>query len=802
MQNKINLNGKEVLASHTDNESRSEESCAKSSTMPNCHTSSTRWPVGGLRPAAKRRPRTSSVARTGEREVVMNDALAPALTALGLGTSTLVGIHALESRREARMRSSRQRYKLTFPVGADPRDAVSALTALAGVSTANELVLEVRGMADGIEHFIHVPGEAAEAATHQLSAAIPGLRAEVAEDAKNPVSTLSVHVALPALSLLRTDDAASGCRGVLSHLAALDDDEDVRFYLALRPAETRVPTKDPVTATDRDRQRRLRQRAAGPTFAVNGLLVARAGSVTRARTLLDGIGLTLRSRVAEGAPARLTYDRSGRRLDSLPRTSRRHARITAAELVGLSAWPIGDAPIAGVTLGATRQMLVPRGLSREGVRLFVGRDVTGQRPVCLPPSAQRLHSFFAGPTGSGKSTLVNRLALDALAAKQAGMLVDGKDGSLGQSFLERVPDADRDRVIVVDPADATAPVGLDMFAVGDADTRAEQIVATLRAIFAPQGAWGVRSDFFLSLAIRSLVVVDRPSLLLVSRLLTDPALRRQVVGRLDDPVLQAAWAAFEALGPGAQRDQVAAPLNRLASLLQRPPVRAAIANPSPRLRLDEVWQKRCFVVVSLAPGVMGEGAARLMGAIYTFASWMTLEARSGQPESARVPTNLILDELQAIADVPVSIERLAERSRAFGGQLVLSAQNTSQLPTSLVDAICGNVATLVAFKPGAAEAQRLARELPGLEASDLMALGAYEVAARVATGTGAGTVTLTGRTEPLPRPTRNADYIRRRSAALYGTPKAELDEAVREQLGGDLTGADERPAPGRSRRVS
>jgi len=50
-----------------------------------------------------------------------------------------------------------------------------------------------------------------------------------------------------------------------------------------------------------------------------------------------------------------------------------------------------------------------------------------------------------------------------------------------------------------------------------------------------------------------------------------------------------------------------------------------------------------------------------------------------------------------------------------------------------------------------------------------MALGRFEVAARVGTGSGSAVSVMTGRTEPLPPVTGQAEAIRDRSAERYGT---------------------------------
>jgi hypothetical protein len=734
---------------------------------------------------------------------MMSDPLIPAAVVAGTGAAALGLIYVSERRREAAMVSGRVRYAIVFPVGTTEAHATATLAALAGAGPDNEFVLEMRASTDVIEHFFHVPADAG-GAVQQIQAVIPGARVTPsdADETGREVSTLALRVQVPRMSLLRTGDAESAVRALLRQCGSLASGEEVRFYLAIRPAQAYVPEVEPKSVAERDHYRRLRQRVSEPTFAISGLVAVRAAGRPRARVVLDALAQSVRARHSQGHPIRLIYDASGRRLSSPPRAYQRAAVLTARELVALTAWPLGTEAIPKVSLGAHREIMVPREIAREGVRLLIGQDITGDRPVCFTPKAQAVHAFIAGATGSGKSTLLARLVLDAIAAGQAGLLIDPKEGALVQTIIERVPDEFRDRVVVLDPANLHAPVGVNLFANGDADSRAEAITATMRAIFAPLGAFGVRAETYISLAARSVAVLSNPSLLLIGRVLTDPQLRQEVVARLDDPVLQMAWAAFDELSPDAQREHIAAPLNRLMGMLQRPAVRATLAQPTPRLNLAELWDARGWLLVDTAPGVLGEGAARLLASMLGFLAWSTLEARAGTPEANRVPTNLVFDELQALSELPVSIERLAERARSFRGQLLLATQAVSRLPTPLVDAICGNFASILTFKAGASEAQRLARELPGIEASDLMALPPYGVAARVATGVGTGVVTVTGRTEPLPAKTGNDRYIRERSARVYGTPRVELEMAIREQLGGDLVPKSQRPAPGRSRRSS
>ena len=92
----------------------------------------------------------------------------------------------------------------------------------------------------------------------------------------------------------------------------------------------------------------------------------------------------------------------------------------------------------------------------------------------------------------------------------------------------------------------------------------------------------------------------------------------------------------------------------------------------------------------------------------------------------------------------------------------------ARLPDGVRHSLLGNVGNLIAFRAGAEEATRLARELPGLDAADIMGLARFEVAARLTTGTGDAGVIVTGRTERPPPLTGQGALIRTLSAEHYG----------------------------------
>jgi hypothetical protein len=141
------------------------------------------------------------------------------------------------------------------------------------------------------------------------------------------------------------------------------------------------------------------------------------------------------------------------------------------------------------------------------------------------------------------------------------------------------------------------------------------------------------------------------------------------------------------------------------------------------------------------------------------------------PPEKRHLINLYVDELATLANgLPIGFELAAERFRGLGASLSVALQTLGRIPEPTRSALLGNAATFITWRAPAEEATAIARQLPGLTPQDVQSLGRFEVAARVGTGTGSAVSVVTGRTEPLPPKTGQAQTIRDRSALVYGSP--------------------------------
>jgi hypothetical protein len=85
------------------------------------------------------------------------------------------------------------------------------------------------------------------------------------------------------------------------------------------------------------------------------------------------------------------------------------------------------------------------------------------------------------------------------------------------------------------------------------------------------------------------------------------------------------------------------------------------------------------------------------------------------------------------------------------------------------------------FRQNRADAELLARELPGVGAEGLQHLGPYEIALRLGLAPGSVASVATGRTLQLSAQLSDPDRTRQVSAARYGVDPAAVDAQLRER---------------------
>lgn len=342
---------------------------------------------------------------------------------------------------------------------------------------------------------------------------------------------------------------------------------------------------------------------------------------------------------------------------------------------------------------------------------------------------RRAHMYLVGRTGMGKSTLLETLIAADLKAGHGLALLD-PHGDLAARVVKRALLKRAGDLIDFSPPDQLVPY--NPLRTDDA-TRRYLVAAGLVSAFHKvwNDSWGPRMEHILRHALLTLAEFPGATLMDLPRLLTEPAFRRAVVGRVTDPQVQAFWRTeFERYATNFRNEAVAPILNKIGAFLASPVVRAVLGDRDAGLDLRQVMDEGKVLIANLAKGRLGEDASALLGALLLSGFEQAALGRAELPEEARRDFYLYVDEVQNFATLSLTDMLPEARKHRLG--LVLAHQYLEQLDERLQTAILGNVGTLIAFRVGVRDAKVLVDEFfPEFSVEDLVSLPRHHIYLRL-----------------------------------------------------------------------
>lgn len=706
-------------------------------------------------------------------------------------------------------------YRLYFPRDLRDEQVLDALLALNGASTlrVTPLRLSVRGQHGRIEHRLSVVAGRSSGMVSQLPHLIPGLLLERSTAADRAPSVTHLWHLWQSTSRrpLRVDHPELTSRALLTALLSTRGSEllELRWLLgpvrrplsvgsrhvgvmseswalALATAAVRPPGD-----LDAEARSALRIKRAEPAWRLLGQLAVAVADERRARQLAGNLLAALRT--AEGPGVRFGVRR--RRVALLDRKPLRWPlQLNATELVGLLGWPLN-----GTGQGLPVDVQQARRLAPRGAQPSSGRSLgrgSNDRAVRLQDKDANRHLLLTGPTGTGKSTLILNLVLQDIGHGHGVLLLDPK-GDLVHDILARFPDKRRDDLVVIDPTDS-APVGINpLHRPANPALVADQLLGIFTQLY--RDSFGPRTADVLGAALLTLARWGEGSLSVLPMLLTNPGLRRQIVGSTPDPLGTGPfWAWYERL-KDAERQQIIAPsLNKLRAFTVRPDLRAVLGQTEPRFSLQSLVRGRPVVLVNLAKGLLGPESSALLGTVLLNQAWQALQGRGGLPVERRRHIGVYVDEIADYLRLPGDVSELLIQARSLGVGFTLAHQHLDQLPTALRAAVLANARSRVLFQLSADDARVFASGHPELEPLDLMNLPPFQAYVGLLQDNQVQPY-ISLRTEPPPPATSDVPQLRAHSRSRYGRGRADTDAALQALVSPPATPGDE-PLGNRPRR--
>ena len=421
-------------------------------------------------------------------------------------------------------------------------------------------------------------------------------------------------------------------------------------------------------------------------------------------------------------------------------------------------------------------------------------------PVRLPLADRTRHTYIAGATGSGKSSLLYSLILgDIHDPTRPGVGLIDPHGDLFERVLNAIPTERKRDVVLIDASDFAFPVGLNVL---EANGPVQQNFMVNEMIKVMDVMWDLRSTggpmwatYFRNALLLAMSNLDRPGTLLdVQQIFENKRFRQSLIDRCSDPFVVSFWEELAERSSGDSSLANLAPyiVSKISPFVANPVVRPMIGQPRSTVDFHAVIDTGGILLVNLTKAALQEADAQLLGTMILAKLFSAALGRAGQLPSARKPFHLFVDEYQNYATD--SAASMLSEARKFGLYLTVANQNLNQLKNkdghaNVAESVLGNVATKLFFRLGVADAVDLKPYFESaLSVGDMVELPDFHAVCRIMSSN-----------KPLPPfvarmhstaelcVTPVANEIRSECRARYARPRAvvegEIDALYRTERG-------------------
>lgn len=397
----------------------------------------------------------------------------------------------------------------------------------------------------------------------------------------------------------------------------------------------------------------------------------------------------------------------------------------------------GDGAVRGIDIVPLSYGYFPPDLPPSGLKLGEKRTPAGLFPVHQSDRDRLRHTYILGQTGTGKSTLLATLAIQDIEQGR-GISVLDPHGDLVEDLLSAVPKKRMDDVVLFDLADVDHPVALNLL---EYDRRFPQqktfLINEMMAIF--DNLYDLRQTggpMFENYMFNAMLLLMQDkeieaTLLDVPKIFIESGFRKGLLDRCQDELVRSFWKQALAAGGEASLANLAPYItSKLNQFVYNDVLRPIIRQARSAIDFRAVMDEGKILLVNLAKGYAGETSSALVGMVLVARIMAAAMSRYDTPRDQRRPHYLYVDEFQRFTSRTVP-QMLAE-VRKYGLGLILANQNLQQLSEATAHAVLGNVGTMLLFRPGPPDAERIRSYVePTFSRMDMLGLPNFAIVGRL-----------------------------------------------------------------------
>lgn len=449
-------------------------------------------------------------------------------------------------------------------------------------------------------------------------------------------------------------------------------------------------------------------------------------------------------------------------------------------------------PTSQVERQAAKQVDGPNYVPDKGLLLGVNVFRGVKKEIRLSENDRRRHTYVIGQTGTGKSVLLENLALQDMLDGRGFAFID-PHGDSAETLLGMVPKHRVEDVIYFNPGDMTNPIGLNMFEFDHPDQKdflIQEAINMLYGLYDPghTGIVGPRLEhIFRNCALLLMSDPNGGTFIDIPKLLVDNEFMKSKLKYVTDQSVLDFWTKEY---PDSKRSNESGEVtswvvSKFGPFMSNDMMRNIMGQTKSGFNLRDIMDNKKILIVNLSQGKMGELNSRLLGMIFVMKFQAAVMSRENVPEDQREDFCLFVDEFQNFATD--SFESILSQVRKYRLNLIIGNQFMTQLNEKVREAIIGNVGTVISGRIGVTDAELMVKRFqPTFDAEDLIKLPNYQSISNVMINNVPSAPFSMNFLPPLGGAQPNSqlsDALKKLSAAKHGRPRAEVEREISTRLG-------------------
>ena len=339
---------------------------------------------------------------------------------------------------------------------------------------------------------------------------------------------------------------------------------------------------------------------------------------------------------------------------------------------------------------------------------------------------RRRHMYIIGKSGVGKSKLLELLLRQDVAYGHGLCLMD-PHGDVIDAVLDFIPENRIEDVVVINPADSQHPVSFNPLANVDPGFKHQLAQGLIEVMEKQFGAnWTPRLEHVFRFTVLALLDYPHATMRGMISMLTDRNYRQKVVEYIEDDMVKRFWAIeFADWSEKFDTDAIIPLVNMLGQFLSDPLLRNIFGQKENKVNLEKLMNEKKLIFINLSKGRLGEENSSFLGSMFITKIKQAGMSRASLPEKDRHDFYLYVDEFHNL--VTETFENILSEARKYALCLTVAHQYVSQLLPRVQAAVLGNTGTIVIFRVGGEDAEKLKPEMaPIFEVKDMINLGMRE----------------------------------------------------------------------------